>query len=68
MPKTYIKVCVPGGKRYYALMHGMISNRNFKTATQAEEYAAVLKTRYQKLKMAEVAIKKHESEGDISNE
>jgi hypothetical protein len=65
MPKTYIKVCIPGGKRYHALMHGMISNRNFKTAMQAEEYASILKYRYQKLKMAEVAIKKHESNGNL---
>lgn len=61
MPKTYIKVTIPGGKQYHALMHGMISNRNFKTATQAEEYTAVLKTRYQKLKKAEVTVKKDDT-------
>jgi dihydroneopterin aldolase len=61
MPKTYIKVRIPGVKQYHALVHGMISNRNFKTATQAEEYAAILKDRYQKLKKAEVTVKKDDT-------
>ncbi len=53
MPKTYIKVRTSAGKQYHALLGKMISNRSFKTATKAEEYAAIVKDRYQRLKRAE---------------
>jgi hypothetical protein len=52
MPKTYIKVTIPGGKRYRALLQSQGSRRSFKTATQAEEYATAWKDRYQRLKKA----------------
>lgn len=54
MPKTYIKNKTPAGKLYYAYLNGHISCRSFKTATQAQKYAAKLKARYNKLKLAEV--------------
>jgi hypothetical protein len=53
MPKTYIKVSIPGGKRYYALLQGKLSKRSFKIASQAEAYAQAWKERYARLQRAE---------------
>ncbi len=61
MPKTYIKVRTSAGKQYHALLGKMISNRSFKTATKAEEYAAIVKDRYQRLKRAEIEMKEFEA-------
>jgi len=60
MPKTYIKILIPGGKRYKALIDWKRSSRSFKTATKAEEYATRWKARYKKLKMAEIEMKEFE--------
>lgn len=68
MPKTYVKVITPKGKLYKALSGWKRSNRSFKTATQAEEYAAAWKERYQKLRIAAAEKKEFEDAHDDDDE
>jgi hypothetical protein len=57
MPKTYVKIITPDGKRYKALIGWKRSHRSFITATQAEKYATAWKERYRKLQLAAKEVK-----------
>jgi hypothetical protein len=62
MTKTYIKTIIPNGKEYRALNGFKRISRHFKTATEAQRYAARWKTRYVSLKLAAIKPKAEPAE------
>ena len=56
--KTYVKIEIPGGKAYRAMLGNSTSRRSFRTATLAEEYAKAWHDRYISLQIAEIRMDK----------